>query len=498
MSGYDLDKVYLKGKFVSMPKVTPQQPTKDLVSRLDLPSVISASAVESDNPFVDFQLQPPDQNNEKRHYVEAIVITEGVNQNMFEVLPEAMEMVAEGYKNGKPLSINHDKGNWTNTLGYGATVDAEVIDSKLHVLFYLALDKTYPQGPFGSSKELRDAIIDGFVGNVSQSIMPKKAKCSVCDKRYPLNWDEYDMEGICRHYRGQHVIVEDDEGNQNVEIVHIIVEEADAVELSLVMIPADKGSRINRPVVNSFLDFSVDNIIDEQRRQYLCGPAISASSQSDPDPIPNPSDNSGDPNKGGTPVSITQEQLDAMQKRAVDAESKNTTLQVELNSAKESATKLEGEKSTAQAEKATVEAEKATLQAKLEAEEAKVKLLEAGKELQDKEVEKKDARIQELEKEAKENAIVIKDGKEARASKIEEFVDAYAKAVGDDCTEDMKEAQREVAKSLTIEQIDKKVEGFLATAKVNFPPGSAIQGGNGNDDDEGGNGGGQQKRLVGV
>ena len=473
-----------------------------------IPSLIVANALPiDDNPdierYLDFQMEPPTSDDDTRHYFESCVITPGVNRNMFEVTEEAMEMAAEGYKSGKPLSINHDKGMFNNTLGYGATVDAVVIDNKLYVLAYIALKKTYPKGPFGSAEELRDGMIDGFINSVSQSLLPLKARCSVCELPYPMSYHEYEMDGYCNHWRGQNVVVEDN-GEKIVKTVHIIIEEAEATELSLVMIPADTGTGITDKNAGLIpVDFSLNDFIDEDRMKFLANAQAELEGGEGEDPeLPEPSPEpmpelSGDPNKGDNPVSITQEQLDAMQKRASDAEGRATTLQADLNAANSNVTKLEGEVNTAKAEKATVEAEKATIQAQLEAEQNKVKLLEAAKELADAEATKKDTRIQELEKEAKENEIVLKDGQEARSSKIEAFADAYAKAIGDSCTEEMKERQREVAKSLTIAQIAEKIFGFEETAAVNYPAGKTVN----NPNAGSGNGGGEEQQkpqLIGV
>lgn len=443
-------------------------PNQDEKSIIEIPSLILNSQLKQEKPFVDFQVQFPGPSEEERamrHYFESAVITPGVNRNMFEVTPEAMQMVGEGYAAGCPLSINHDKGSWDNTLGYGQTVGSAIIDGTLYVVAYLALDKTLPKGPFGSSNEIRDGIIDGFIGNVSQSIRPLKAKCSVCDLPYPMSYSDYEIEGYCRHYRGEQVVVEEN-GVKTVEIVYIIVEEAEAVELSLVMLPADEGSNISKPVIN----FSLNDFIDENRMKYLSNP------ENNPDPEKLGEANST--NEGGTTVSITQEQLNAALTRASNAEAQVATLNAEVSTAKAESTRLEseitrlqGEVNTSKAEKLTVEAEKATAEAKFSAEEAKVTKLEAEAKVSKDESDKKDARITELETEAKENEIVIKDGQEAREAIIERYADAYATAVGDSCTDEMKEAQRDIAKSFSIKTLEEKIEKFEASAVENFEGG---------------------------
>lgn len=459
-------------------------------SIIQIPSLIltSQNIEDANNPFLDFQVdveEPTQQEREGRHYFESCVITPGVNRNLFEVTPEAMEMVAVGYSGGCPLSINHDKGGGifseSNTLGYGKTVAAKVIDGKLYVVSYLALNKTYPNGPFGNAEELRDGIVDGFVGNVSQSLRPLEASCSVCQKPYPLSYDQYESPGYCQHYRGEQVILKDDEGNKTLETVHIVVEKAEAVELSLVMIPADEGSGITKPIIN----FSLNDFIDETRMKFLAG--------GDPGPNIEPKPNTGDP-KGGNPVStITQEQFNAMQQRASTAEAQVATLNASATQHAAEIARLEGEVNTAKAEVKTAEAQKSELQAKLDAAEAKVSNLEAAAEIAKKDLEAKETRITKLETEANDNKIVIEDGKAARESIIERFADAYAAAVGDECTEAMKEEQREVAKSLSIEILEKKIAGFKATAKVNYPSGKQV-GGKGEEGEEGEDG----PALVGV
>ena len=348
-------------------------PNKD-ESLIHIPSLILNSSVEGDKPFVDFQTEPTapsEVERSKRHYFESVVITPGVNRNMFEVTPEAMIMAMKGYKSGKPLSINHDKGYWTNTLGYGMTVDAVIVDGKLYVASYLALEKTYPQGPLGTSEELRDGIVDGYIGNVSQSLTPIKARCSVDGLPYPFTLSDYEMDGVCQHYRGENVIVE--ENNRKViKTVHIIIEKCEAQELSLVMLPADEGSGINRPTIN----FSINDFVDTERMIFLSKPEDGSDGEDPENGEPVEPTPAIEP-EGDTIVSITQEQFNAVQQRATTAETQIANLTVEASTAKAESVRLEGEVKTVEAEKKTTEAEKATLQAKLDAEEAKVLKLEA-------------------------------------------------------------------------------------------------------------------------
>ena len=431
---------------------------------IHLPSAIFNSQSSSDTPFVDFNTNPPEENLDTRHYFEACVITEGVNRNGFEVLPEAMEMVAVGYKEGRPLSINHDKGSGglfptsSTALGYGATVDAAVVDNKLYVASYLALNKTYPNGPFGNSEELRDGIVDGFIGNVSQSILPLKARCSVCELPYPLSRKDHAEDGICKHYVGEPIKIETDGGEQRIEIVHIVIEEADAIELSLVMIPADTESGITKPTIN----FSFEDHINEQRAKFEY-----QSTEGVNNPLANP--------RGDKTVSITIEQLQAAETRAVTAESQISQLNAQVSVLNAKSVTLESEVATSEAQKKTVEAEKATLEAQLQASEAKIVQLEAAAVVWEEEVNKRETKIQELESSAKENEIVIQDGIEARETIVEKYVEGFVAAVGEGCTEEMKARQEEVAKSLSITILEDKILGFQEAAKQNFPEGKSVE-----------------------
>ena len=284
--------------------------------------IINSAIGKDEDPFVDFQTNPPaEENNEKRHYLEAVAATTGINRNLYQFEPQALQMIASGFKQRKTLTINHEKGHFSNVLGFGATVDAIVIDDKLYVAAYISLGKTYPQGPFGDSEQLRDGITDGFIDSVSQSAFPLKAKCSVCNLAYPTMRSEYSSDNVCRHYRGQQVIVEEN-GERVVKTVHVIIQQAEAIELSLVQMGADRGTGITKKAIN----LSLNDFVDDERFEFLYGDdeqkqrLLEGSN-------PQPNNSGGDPplnnNLEGEPE-MSQETIQALQTRAETAETKRS------------------------------------------------------------------------------------------------------------------------------------------------------------------------------
>ena len=398
-------------------------------------AILNSVPGSHDNTFADFQTQPPaDENNENRHYFESVAGTLEVNRNLYQFELQALEMLAVGFKAGKTLTINHEKGQKSyfggseSALGYGATVDAVVMDGKLYVAAYISLNKTYPKGPFGTSEELRDAITDGFVNSVSQSVFETKSRCSVCSLPYPKNYHEYDNDNACRHYRGQQVIMEEN-GEKVVKPVHIIVEAAEAIELSLVQMGADRGTGIIKKTIN----LSLNDFVDEERFNFLNN-------------LNNQPPNGGPPDMS---IEAIQAKLDA-----------------------------------SIAEKTALESQIAALTAEKTALESQVNMVTTERDTLKESVTAKDTEISGLKQVATDSELVIADGKAAREGYEKEYLKAYVAAIGDDCTDDDEALQKETCKSFSIEVLKKKTAGLKKSAAANYPSGKIVKSGGSGEDEE--------------
>ena len=431
---------------------------------------------DNDVLFKDFQTTiPNDGNSQIRHYFEVIAATIKVNRNLYQFELRALEMLAKDFKLGKTLTINHEKGldsyigTTENVLGFGATVDAVVVDNKLYVAAYISLNKTYPKGPFGNSEQLRDSILDGFVNQVSQSNYPLKSRCSVCGLKYPTSYRDYD-DSSCQHYRGQQVIVEKGD-DKTVETVHVIVEEAEAIELSLVQMGADGGTGITKKVIN----LSLNDFVDEERYNFLFGDKNKSSNNLDDGSEGfNQSNNEGD-------EKMSQEAMQALQSRAENAEKDAATLRVEIESLKNDKIVFESQATATQSQITSLETEKKALLSQVDTITADRDLVKTQLEESNNSIQSKNKEISTLKQDAADNQVVIADGKSAREEFEKEYVESYVSAVGDDCTNEDRELQEEICKSFNIETLKKKTKGFKKSASDNYPNGKAIDE---NDDDE--------------
>ena len=401
--------------------------------------------------IVDFQ--SGDQDQESRHYFEVIAATTDLNRNLYEFTPDALKMLAEDFKSNKTLTINHEKGYFDNTLGIGATVDASYRAGKLRVVSYISMNKTYPKGPFANSEELRDGIVDGFIDSVSQSCYVNKATCSVCKKPYTMSYYSQN-DDTCKHYRGQEVIVEED-GEKIVKTVHVIVHEAEAVELSLVQMGADRSAKVSKKAV----DFSVDDFIDVERYKLL---------------------NQLTPSEGGNNLEdskMSAELIQTLTSRAEAAEKTVADLRVEVETTRSEKAVLESQNMATKAQVASLSTEKAALQSQIDS-------LTTERDQLKTQVEKKDAEISTLTEDAIANKVIIADGKAARENYEKEYVNAYVAAIGDDCTDEDRELQEETCKSFSIEVLKRRTEGFKKAAASNYPSGKAVKTGDDGDDDD--------------
>ena len=435
-------------------------------------AIINSAIGKDEDPFVDFQTNPPaEENNEKRHYFESVAATTAINRNLYQFEPQALQMIASGFKQRKTLTINHEKGHFSNVLGFGATVDAIVVDDKLYVAAYVALGKTYPQGPFGDSEELVDGITDGFIDSVSQSAFPLKAKCSVCNLAYPTMRSEYSSDNVCRHYRGQQVIVEEN-GERVVKTVHVIIQQAEAIELSFVQMGADRGTGVTKKAIN----LSLNDFVDDERFEFLYGDdeqkqrLLEGSN-------PQPNNSGGDPplnnNLEGEPE-MSQETIQALQTRAETAETNAAKLQTELNSANGQVAVLTSQKDAVNSQVSSLETEKDAFQAQVDSANNEKDIVKQQLDSANESIKEKDKEITTLKQEAAENELVISDGKAARVEYEKEYVSAFVAAVGDDCTPADEELQQETAKSFSIEVLKKKTAGLKKAAVDNYPDGKKV------------------------
>ena len=422
-------------------------------------AIINSAKDSNDDPFINFQMKPPDDGNAgKRHYFEAMVATTEINRNFYQFEEKALEMIAIGFKERKTLTINHDKGIYGGkVLGYGATVDAVVNNKKLYVLAYISLGKTYPEGHFGTSEQLRDGVLDGFINSVSQSCRALKSKCSVCNMPYPQDYRHYDYDNMCRHYRGQQVIIEKND-EKIVEIVNVVVEEAEAVELSFVQEGADRESGITEKEIN----LSLNDFIDEERRNYLHdnkNSAISSKIDNNKSTIQS--------NEGESEMS--QETLNVLTSRAETAERDLAETRLKITTVEGEKVVIESQMKALETQVSSLEAEKTALGTQVDSANAERDRVNKQLETNNTTIESKDKEITDLKQEAIDNKVVIADGKSAREEHEKAYVSAYVTAVGDDCTTEDEELQKETCKSFSIEVLKKKTAGLEKAADTNYP-----------------------------
>lgn len=432
--------------------------------------IVNSALQQEENPFINFQTSPPDDaSKSKRHYFEVIAATTEVNLNGYKFEPAALIMLAEDFKNNKTLTINHMKGNYDNVLGFGGTVDAIYLENKLYVAAYISLDKTYPNGPFGTSEELRDGIVDGFINSVSQSALPIKAKCSVCNLLYPTSYGQYKNENICKHYRGEQVITEEN-GQKVVKTVHVKILKASAVELSLVQMGADTGSGIHKKAIN----LSLNDFVDEDRFNFLYSENNQGAAENSATEPNNEGENSSLLSNNQGESKMSQETINALQLRAETAEASVAKAQAELNTEKGKNSVLESQKAAVESQVSSLEAEKTALESQVETITNERDALKEQLNASNESITEKDKELAILKQEAAENAVIVADGKAAREEFETAYVEAFVKAIGDDCTKDDEELQAETAKSFTIATLKKKIEGFEKAASDNYAAGKKI------------------------
>lgn len=381
----------------------------------------------------------------KRFGIEILALqTNTPNGQNFIFMPEAMPMVAAGYQLRKPLLINHVKSG--KELGVGHTLDAVYDESSgnLIVLSYISRGKTTPNGPFGDTDELIEAIEDGFVRDASAAGLVKKQRCSICKKDGPndpwawlFGFGNDPEDDSCKHIRGREYKIKDTAGviKEVVAIAEIL--EFEPWELSLAWAGADDNSRIvNRDVeVNMFSnnpnDF-INNLTEEQIVQFT--------NQRRTFSLPNNPEVEGDP-----------------------------SMSVE-----------------------TLQAEKTALEAQVSAKDTEIAALKQTNAALEASVTQKDTEIADLKAEKVKNEQAIADGEFAREKAIDACVEAFAKTEPDTPEAELKpkeDAERKSIETLSLEQISARAEGYESYAKKMYPNGRSTS-------DEGGEAPTNKRRRV--
>ena len=196
----------------------------------------------------DFQMEPPDADNDGRFYLEANVFQSGVvNFRNTQFTQAAIESLVQGFKDGVSLMVNHVK--WEENVGYGSTIDAKVDDDMLVVMAYLLRGYVGPNGT--SADMLIKAVEDGFLKDVSASVVVLESRMSIDDKPYEES----------QFYRGQRVVMEDG----SIETAIQIIDKAEPVELSLVF----DGATREGEVIAAGIEFSRGTSIDVEKYKQL-------------------------------------------------------------------------------------------------------------------------------------------------------------------------------------------------------------------------------------
>ena len=411
------------------------------MSNIFIPSATSSFSTRQ--AFLDFQEQAkemgdtPDVN---RFYLQYLAMTNKINQNHVQMTDEALEMLAEGYRTGLPLTINHMKGLGDDAVGIGQTISADVQQGALYVNMYIARNKTYNMSMIGSSNELIDAILDGYIKRGSTSINIREAECSVCGSEIEHYW------GCEEHPKGRKMVVTNDSGVDEIVEPYIIVKAAEAVEFSITMLGADDEAQVTEKNLNLYLDDLIstadfNRILTPQsqsqpQRQLQPG---SGPTQADAAPQPQPQ-----PTNGGK-TTVTPEE-----KQALEAQ-------------------LASEKARADANQVTIDSQKVMIEAK-------------------------DNELKTLREQAVANNVLIADGKTAR----KEFEDAYIKefTAYTDATPEAEDAQRKLIADFTLDVIKQKTETMQKENAKKFPNDNPLSGDGGSGD--GGPGDGGEEDFSGV
>ena len=202
---------------------------------------------------------PEDQQRENRFGYESFAHSYEVNNQHYQFTAEGLLALAAGYNDGKILSLNHNKEGF----GWGQTIAGEVRGDGAneadgaYVQWYILKGKTFPTGMLGSSDEVIESIDDGCIKKVSVGCKILKSSCSVCGSEFSGRWFRY-CKGPEAHEPGHDYVVDKD-GTKSVQTCIQMIEDCEAIELSLVYDGADSNARI----VNRAAALHRDGLMDD-------------------------------------------------------------------------------------------------------------------------------------------------------------------------------------------------------------------------------------------
>ena len=361
-----------------------------------------------------------------RHYLEVLACqTETPNDQNYLFLPESATSVVESYSEGQPCLVNHFHYGQSG-IGYGATVSARYEAPNIYITAYLMKGKTTPMGPFGTTDELIDAVLDGSLKDVSVKGEVEDAECSICGMDYHTRYYHgayYDEGERCSHYRGGRYPVKQSDGSEVLETCIVKIKKFSGWELSFVWNGSDdKAVVVNRNLQMAALSGSP---MDTEKQSALS--KIILSSHPEPNPQSNPN-----PQPTHTGGGLVNDNV------------------------------------------ATLTAEKNALTAQVSAKDTEIAALTATKTDLEGQVTAKNQRITELEAQVAKNEQSVKDGEFAREKAIDACVEAFAKTELDTPADELKVKEQEERKSLetlSLEQISNREAGYVSFAEKINPTG---------------------------
>lgn len=361
---------------------------------------------------------------EKRYYMEILAAqVKFPNSQAYQFTPESMPYMVAGYKEGLTLFVNHYKEK--NAVGFGETTDAIFDGTSLIVQAYISRGKKTPEGPFGDTDELIDAVEEGFLKDASVGIIPEKISCSICSKPGPLSplsllFGDVDPTG-CQHIRGEKYQIKSETGMVTEQIAIALIEKSIPLELSLAWDGADDLARVinrNADVVNYSNPLS--NLTAAQHAQIL---NFTRYNNSTGFSFPTFTEGGSD---------MTPEQI------------------------------------------AAIKAEKEAAEAKAAAKDTEIAALKQSSEAFQTQLAEKDTKIAELEAQLADSAAQIADGETAREKAIESGVEAFTKANPDMKQEELTaaiEKHKEFLNTLSLEQMLANTAGYESFAQKLYPEG---------------------------
>ena len=357
------------------------------------------------------------EDDSKRYYFEGLGCqTETENDQHYLFMPESVESVISGYTDGQSLLVNHD--NWGLNVGFGATVSGRHVSPDVFLTAYIMKDKTTPNGPFGNTEELIEAVVDKALKDLSVSGRVLEATCSICGLEYVKSgswyWDDFEThKERCNHYRGGRYPVEQENGDELMQTCIVQIKKFEPLELSLVWNGSDDKAQVTDTALR--MAAMSGSPVDVDKQQKL-SEVFTASVSPNPKTI------------GGNGVSD----------------------QVTIE---------------------TLTAEKSALTTQIGAKDSELEILRAK-------ATTLEAQVETLESDKKTNDRAIKDGEAARSKAVEECVSEFAKTEPDTAEADLKvkeDAEKAALETLSLEQIYARTEGYASFAKKLYPEGRATK-----------------------